>query len=194
TIQGVRIVVDGGLARVPRYEPGVGLTRLVTVRVSRASADQRRGRAGREEPGVCLRLWDEPQTASLEPHNKPEILVADLSAFVLDLAFWGSDADRLALLDPPPKPALDPARARLRAAAFRPHRRPGGARGSIARRHSGDRVSGSDRQEPGPGRRRLPARQRSWRPCRPRPAARARAFSRRRRACRQRHAEPNPAG
>jgi len=114
TIQGVRIVVDGGLARVPRYEPGVGLTRLVTVRVSRASADQRRGRAGREEPGVCLRLWDAPQTASLEPHNKPEILVADLSAFVLDLAFWGSDADRLALLDPPPKPSLDQARELLR--------------------------------------------------------------------------------
>src|SRR5438128_5828290 len=114
TIQGVRIVVDGGLARVPRYEPGVGLTRLVTVRVSRASADQRHGRAGREEPGVCLRLWDEPQTASLEPHNKPEILVADLSAFVLDLAFWGSDADRLALLDPPPKPSLDQARELLR--------------------------------------------------------------------------------
>src|SRR6266568_3342357 len=114
TIQGVRIVVDSGLARVPRYEPGVGLTRLVTVRVSRASADQRRGRAGREEPGVCLRLWDAPQTASLEPHNKPEILVADLSAFVLDLAFWGSDADRLALLDPPPKPALDQARELLR--------------------------------------------------------------------------------
>jgi ATP-dependent helicase HrpB len=114
TIEGVRIVVDSGLARVPRYEPDVGLTRLVTVRVSRASAEQRRGRAGRNEPGVCLRLWDKPQTASLEPHNKPEILVTDLSAFVLDLAFWGSDADRLALLDPPPKPALDRARALLR--------------------------------------------------------------------------------
>ncbi len=113
TIAGVRIVVDSGQARVPRYEPEVGLTRLVTLRVSRASADQRRGRAGREEPGVCLRLWDAPQTASLEPHNKPEILVADLSAFALDLAFWGS-ADRLALLDPPPKPALDRARELLR--------------------------------------------------------------------------------
>jgi len=114
TIEGVRIVVDSGQARVPRYEPEVGLTRLVTVRVSRASADQRRGRAGRNEPGVCLRLWDAPQTASLEPHNKPEILVADLSAFALDLASWGSDADRLALLDPPPKPGLDRARAMLR--------------------------------------------------------------------------------
>ena len=65
TIEGVRIVVDCGLSRVPRYEPDVGLTRLETVRVSRASADQRRGRAGRTEPGVCYRLWDEPQTASL---------------------------------------------------------------------------------------------------------------------------------
>src|SRR6266568_1300255 len=114
TIEGVRIVVDSGLARVPRYEPGVGLTRLETVRVSRASADQRRGRAGREQPGVCLRLWAEPQTASLEPHNKPEILVADLSGFALDLAAWGTDADRLALLDAPPKPALDQARELLR--------------------------------------------------------------------------------
>jgi ATP-dependent helicase HrpB len=114
TIAGVRIVVDSGLARVPRYEPGVGLTRLVTVRVSRSSADQRRGRAGRDEPGICLRLWDEPQTASLEPHNKPEILVADLSAFALDLASWGTDAAGLAMLDPPPKPALDQARKLLR--------------------------------------------------------------------------------
>jgi ATP-dependent helicase HrpB len=69
----VRIVVDSGLARVPRYEPDVGLTRLETVRVSRAAADQRRGRAGRTEPGVCYRLWDEPQTASLEAYARPEI-------------------------------------------------------------------------------------------------------------------------
>ena len=80
TIEGVRIVIDCGLARVPRYEPDVGLTRLETVRVSRAAADQRRGRAGRTEPGVCYRLWDEPQTASLEPYTRPEILAADLSA------------------------------------------------------------------------------------------------------------------
>ena len=71
TIEGVRIVIDCGLARVPRYEPDVGLTRLETVRVSRAAADQRRGRAGRTEPGVCYRLWDEPQTASLEPYARP---------------------------------------------------------------------------------------------------------------------------
>jgi ATP-dependent helicase HrpB len=73
TIEGVRIVVDSGLARVPRYEPDIGLTRLETVRVSRAAADQRRGRAGRTEPGVCYRLWDEPQTASLAPYTQPEI-------------------------------------------------------------------------------------------------------------------------
>ncbi len=71
TIEGVRMVVDSGLARVPRYEPDVGVTRLETVRVSRAAADQRRGRAGRTEPGICYRLWDEPQTASLEPFRPP---------------------------------------------------------------------------------------------------------------------------
>ena len=74
TIEGVRIVIDCGLARVPRYEPDVGLTRLETVRVSRASADQRRGRAGRNEPGVCVRLWDEAQTASLEPYARPRAM------------------------------------------------------------------------------------------------------------------------
>ena len=114
TIEGVRIVVDSGLARVPRYEPDVGLTRLETVRVSRASADQRRGRAGRSEPGVCYRLWDEPQTASLEPYARPEILSADLSAFVLDLASWGvADPARLAFLDSPPAPALKEAKELL---------------------------------------------------------------------------------
>jgi ATP-dependent helicase HrpB len=114
TIQGVRIVVDGGLARVPRYEPDVGVTRLETVRVSRASADQRRGRAGRTEPGVCYRLWDEPQTASLEAYARPEILAADLSSLLLDLAQWGtSDPATLAFLDPPPAGALTEARALL---------------------------------------------------------------------------------
>lgn len=114
TIEGVRVVVDSGLARVPRYEPDVGLTRLETVRVSRASADQRRGRSGRTEPGVCYRLWDEPQTASLEPYVKPEILAADLSSFVLDLAQWGvTDPGALTFLDPPPAPALTEARRLL---------------------------------------------------------------------------------
>ena len=89
TIEGVRIVVDSGVARVPRYEPDIGLTRLETVRASRAAVDQRRGRAGRTEPGVCYRLWDEPQTASLAAYTQPEILSADLSSLVLDLAQWG---------------------------------------------------------------------------------------------------------
>ena len=115
TIAGVRIVVDCGLARVPRYEPDAGMTRLETVRVSRAAADQRRGRAGRTEPGVCLRLWDEPQTASLEPFARPEILSTDLSGFVLDLAQWGvNDPAQLAFLDAPPRAALSEAQALLR--------------------------------------------------------------------------------
>jgi ATP-dependent helicase HrpB len=114
TIEGVRVVVDCGLARVPRYEPDVGLTRLETVRVSRAAADQRRGRAGRTEPGVCYRLWEAPQTASLEPANRPEILAADLSGFVLDVAHWGvSDPAALDFLDPPPPAAVAEAKALL---------------------------------------------------------------------------------
>ena len=114
TIEGVRIVVDSGLARVPRYEPDIGLTRLETVRASRAAVDQRRGRAGRTEPGVCYRLWDEPQTASLAAYTQPEILSADLSSLVLDLAQWGvSDPASLAFLDPPPLPALKEARELL---------------------------------------------------------------------------------
>src|SRR5215210_2301059 len=113
TIEGVRIVVDSGLARVPRHEPDVGLTRLETIRVSRAAADQRRGRAGRTEPGICYRLWDEPQTASLQAYAQPEILAADLSGFVLDLAAWGAAPEKLAFLDPPPKGALAEARALL---------------------------------------------------------------------------------
>ena len=115
TIDGVRVVIDSGLARVPRYEPDVGLTRLETVRVSRAAADQRRGRAGRTEPGVCYRLWDEGQTAALEPFGRPEILTADLSSLVLDLAQWGvADPDQLTFLDAPPRPALAEAKALLR--------------------------------------------------------------------------------
>jgi ATP-dependent helicase HrpB len=113
TIEGVRIVIDSGLARVPRYEPDVGVTRLETVRVSRAAADQRRGRAGRTEPGICYRLWDEPQTAALEPFSRPEILSADLSSLALDLAAWGSGSENLAFLDPPPRPALAEAKALL---------------------------------------------------------------------------------
>jgi ATP-dependent helicase HrpB len=113
TIEGVRIVVDSGLARVPRYEPEVELTRLETVRVSRAAADQRRGRAGRTEPGFCYRLWDEAQTVALEPFAKPEILAADLSSFALDLAAWGSTPEQLAFLDQPPRAAFAEATALL---------------------------------------------------------------------------------
>jgi ATP-dependent helicase HrpB len=111
TIEGVRVVIDGGLSRVPRFEPSSGLTRLVTVRVSKSSAEQRRGRAGRVEPGVCYRLWDEEQTRGLVSHQRPEILEADLTAFALDLARWGArSAEGLALLDPPPAGAFAEAR------------------------------------------------------------------------------------
>ncbi len=114
TIEGVRVVVDSGLARVPRYEPDLGLTRLETVRVSRAAADQRRGRAGRVEPGVCYRLWEEAATGALSPYATPEILDADLSGLMLDLAAWGArDPASLAWLDPPPAPAIREARALL---------------------------------------------------------------------------------
>jgi ATP-dependent helicase HrpB len=110
TIEGVRVVIDSGLARVPRYEPDVGVTRLETVRVSRAAADQRRGRAGRTEPGVCYRLWDEPETNSLEAFARPEILAADLSSFALDLAQWGvGDPSTLSFLDAPPRAAFSEA-------------------------------------------------------------------------------------
>lgn len=114
TIEGVRIVVDSGLARVPVYEPGLGLTRLVTARASRASVDQRRGRAGRTEPGLCWRLWSEAGTNALEPFTRPEILSADLAGLLLDCAAWGvTDPGALAFLDPPPAPALAEARALL---------------------------------------------------------------------------------
>lgn len=114
TIEGVRIVVDSGFRRVPVYEPATGLTTLATVRVSRAGADQRRGRAGRTAPGVAIRLWNEGQTAALEAFETPEILSADLSNLVLDLAAWGvSDPKTLGFLDPPPAPAWAEAKALL---------------------------------------------------------------------------------
>src|SRR5690606_20599833 len=106
TIEGVRIVIDSGLRRVPVYEPDTGLTTLQTRRVSRAGADQRRGRAGRTGPGIAIRLWNSGQTAALDPFDTPEILAADLSGFALDLAVWGlADPAALTLLDPPPAPA-----------------------------------------------------------------------------------------
>ncbi|MFM9845615.1 MAG: ATP-dependent helicase HrpB [Hyphomicrobiaceae bacterium] len=114
TIEGVRIVIDCGLQRLPRYDPEAGITRLETVRVSRASADQRRGRAGRTEPGVCYRLWSEPETLGLLPFTPPEIRSADLATLLLDCAAWGeTNVRRLAWLDPPPQSALDAARTHL---------------------------------------------------------------------------------
>jgi ATP-dependent helicase HrpB len=114
TIEGVRVVIDSGLSRVPRFEAASGLTRLATVKVSKSSAEQRRGRAGRTEPGVCLRIWDEEQTRGLVPHQRPEILEADLTGFALDLARWGrADVEGLALLDAPPAGAFAEARAVL---------------------------------------------------------------------------------
>ncbi len=114
TIDGVRLVIDSGLARKPRYEPATGLTRLVTERASQAAVEQRRGRAGRLEPGICWRLWEEGETRGLPPFDRPEILEADLSGLALDLALWGAaDARTLAWLDPPPEGAYAEARALL---------------------------------------------------------------------------------
>ncbi|MEQ1714631.1 MAG: ATP-dependent helicase HrpB [Hyphomicrobium sp.] len=114
TIEGVRVVIDSGLARVPRFEPDVGVSRLETVRVSRAAADQRRGRAGRTEPGMCYRLWDEPETQGLLPFAEPEIKSADLSGLVLDCAEWGtSDPRSLLWLDPPPEGLIKSSREDL---------------------------------------------------------------------------------
>ncbi len=106
TIEGVRVVIDSGLARVPRFEPDIGLARLETARAARASVDQRRGRAGRTEPGVCYRLWEEAATGALPAFATPEILSADLSGLALDLASWGvRDRTTLSFLDPPPAAA-----------------------------------------------------------------------------------------
>ncbi len=115
TIDGVRLVVDGGQMRVARFDPGSGMTRLVTLAASRASADQRRGRAGRQGPGVCYRLWSEAEDRALQPWTSPEILEADLAPLALDLAQWGvADATTLAWLDPPPAAHLTQARDLLR--------------------------------------------------------------------------------
>lgn len=106
TIDGVRIVVDSGLKRVPRHEPRTGLTRLETVRASRSSITQRAGRAGRTAPGIAIRLWREQQTASLPPGDTPQILEADLSGLALDLAAWGvDDPAKLRFIDLPPRAA-----------------------------------------------------------------------------------------
>jgi ATP-dependent helicase HrpB len=115
TIEGVRAVVDSGLARVPRFDPRSGMTRLETVRVSQDSAEQRRGRAGRTAPGVCYRLWTEQEHAALLARRTPEMLAADLAPLALDLALAGvQDAGDLAWLDPPPAASLAQARELLR--------------------------------------------------------------------------------
>ena len=115
TIDGVRIVIDSGLQRLPVFEAATGITRLETVRVSRASADQRAGRAGRTEPGVAIRLWHAGQTAALPAFTPPQILSSDLSGFMLDLAHWGvTDPAALRLVDQPPPPAVEEARNLLR--------------------------------------------------------------------------------
>jgi ATP-dependent helicase HrpB len=115
TLDGVRVVVDAGLARVPRYDPRSGMSRLATVRVSRASADQRRGRAGRTAPGHCIRLWDESQHAAMPARATPEMLETDLTALALELACAGhADADALRWLDAPPAGALAQGRGLLR--------------------------------------------------------------------------------
>jgi ATP-dependent helicase HrpB len=109
TIEGVRVVIDAGLSRISRYSPRTGMARLVTVRVSRASADQRRGRAGRLEPGVCYRLWSFEEDAALLPRSVPEILETDLAPLALDLAVAGAEPSELRWLDPPPEASLQEA-------------------------------------------------------------------------------------
>jgi ATP-dependent RNA helicase HrpB len=114
TLDGVRIVVDSGLARRPRYDRGAGITRLVTERASQAAVTQRAGRAGRQGPGIVYRLWEAAATAGLPRFDPPEILEADLSALLLDCAIWGvADPRTLKWLDPPPAAAVEEARRRL---------------------------------------------------------------------------------
>lgn len=113
TIEGVRVVIDSGLARRPAFDPRTGMSRLQTVRVSKAAAEQRRGRAGRTEPGVCYRLWDAAGEGALAPFDPPEILSADLAPLCLELAAWGATPGDLTWLDPPPSAALGHAAALL---------------------------------------------------------------------------------
>jgi ATP-dependent helicase HrpB len=114
TVPGVRVVVDGGWRRTPRLDPATGLTRLTTVRISRAAADQRAGRAGREAPGVAIRVWSQALHRGLAAFDRPEILEAELSSLVLDCAAWGTAPADLAFLDRPPQGALTAGAALLR--------------------------------------------------------------------------------
>ncbi len=114
TIEQIGVVVDSGLQRAPRFDPVSGMTRLVTLPVSRASADQRRGRAGRLGPGICYRIWHEAAHQLLTPRNRPEILDSDLTGLALELSAWGLDSsDALDWLDPPPAAAFHRARRLL---------------------------------------------------------------------------------
>ncbi|MGC8203746.1 ATP-dependent helicase HrpB [Aliiroseovarius sp. PTFE2010] len=113
TIEDIRVVVDGGLARRARFDPGSGMSRLVTERVSRAEAEQRRGRAGRVAEGVCYRLWTRGEEGALRAYAPPEIETADLSSLALELALWGATPDQLPFLTPPPEGAFAEARALL---------------------------------------------------------------------------------
>ena len=113
TIEGVRIVIDGGLARRPRFDPGSGMARLVTEPASRAEADQRRGRAGRTEPGLCLRVWTRGADGARPAFAPPEIARADLAGLALALAEWGAAPEALAFLTPPEPAAFEAARALL---------------------------------------------------------------------------------
>lgn len=114
TIEGVRVVIDGGYSRQQQLDAGSGLSRLHTTRVTADAATQRAGRAGRTQPGVAYRLWTEATQALLRPHRLPEILEADLSSLVLELAQWGAQPQDLPWLDPPPLPATEHARGLLR--------------------------------------------------------------------------------
>ncbi len=114
TIEGVRMVVDCGYAKTALFDPSTGMTALRTVRISKASAEQRRGRAGRQEPGICCRLWSEQDHLRLEDFSRPEIFGADLAQFCLELALWGTEAGRLRWLDPPPDAMLNAAAELLR--------------------------------------------------------------------------------
>ncbi len=113
TVPGVRIVIDGGFRRSPRFDGASGLTRLATERVSRAAADQRAGRAGREAPGIAIRLWTAAIQRGLRPHDRPEILEAELSGLVLDCAAWGTPPGKLAFPDAPPEGAVAASRTLL---------------------------------------------------------------------------------
>ncbi len=113
TVPGVRIVIDGGFRRAPRFNPASGLTGLVTERVSRAAAEQRTGRAGREAPGLAIRLWTSAVHRGLRPYDRPEILEAELSGLVLDCGAWGTPPGALAFPDAPPTGALATARTLL---------------------------------------------------------------------------------